>query len=228
MKKLAIILTSILLMPLTIMAEADPKAIYINENGDTVTATEITDKDAPLRVMFRANPSADMINSDATYIWYFTVSGTTTPYLTRYEQDTEFTFTTAGSTDVSLFVAYGDSEPVQEGETIKISIRSSMLIMPNTFTPNGDGVNDIYKVKQSQSLTEFRAIIFNRWGHKIYEWTDSKGGWDGNIGGKPAKAGVYFCYARAKGADGMVYETRTDVNLLRDFNQAEGTVTPTP
>ena len=97
----------------------------------------------------------------------------------------------------------------------------SKLIMPNTFTPNGDGHNDIYKAKEYRNLSEFRAYIFNRWGQKLFEWTNPAEGWDGNYNGSPVKEGVYFVVVKARGADGIVYNIRKDVNLLRGFTKTE-------
>lgn len=94
----------------------------------------------------------------------------------------------------------------------------SILQMPNAFSPNGDGINDIYKAKSGyQGITEFRAIIFNRWGQKLYEWNDPAEGWDGTYKGKPVKEGVYFVLVKAKGSDGKVYNIKRDVNLLRGY-----------
>ena len=54
-------------------------------------------------------------------------------------------------------------------ETTKVS----SLLMPNAFSPNGDGINDIYKPKDGyRNIEEFHAYIYNRWGQKLYEWTD--------------------------------------------------------
>lgn len=94
----------------------------------------------------------------------------------------------------------------------------SILQMPNAFSPNGDGINDIYKAKSGyQGITEFRAIIFNRWGQKLYEWNDPAEGWDGTYKGKPVKEGVYFVLVKAKGSDGKIYNIKRDVNLLRGY-----------
>ena len=82
--------------------------------------------------------------------------------------------------------------------------------------PNGDGINDIYRAKPGyQSIIAFRAIIFNRWGQKLYEWKDPAGGWDGTYRGKAVKDGTYYCLVKAKGADGRVYDIKKDVNVLR-------------
>ena len=92
--------------------------------------------------------------------------------------------------------------------------------MPNAFSPNDDTFNDVYKAKRGwQSLVEFHAAIYNRWGQKLYEWDDPSGGWDGKFNGVDVKQGVYFCEVKAKGADGRKYHIRTDVNLLRTFNE---------
>lgn len=107
-----------------------------------------------------------------------------------------------------------DGEEGKPEETPQVS----SLLMPNAFSPNGDGINDIYKPKNGyQNITEFHAYIFNRWGQKLFEWTDPATGWDGTYKGSPVKDGVYFCLVKAKGADGKIYNFKKDVNLLRGY-----------
>lgn len=95
----------------------------------------------------------------------------------------------------------------------------SKLVMPNTFTPNGDGHNDIFKAKEYRNLSEFHAYIFNRWGQKLYEWADPAEGWDGTYHGSEVKTGVYFVLVKARGTDDVIYNIRKDVNLLRGDEQ---------
>ena len=95
----------------------------------------------------------------------------------------------------------------------------SKLTFPNAFSPNNDGINDIYKAKEHQNIAEFHAYIFNRWGQKLYEWTDPDGGWDGTHNGNDVSDGVYFVLVKAKGTDGHNYNIRIDVNLLRGYTQ---------
>ncbi len=63
--------------------------------------------------------------------------------------------------------------------------------MPNAFTPNGDGLNDIFRIPR-QSRTGIRQFsIYNRWGRLIFQTTNPLSGWDGKINGQHAPAGVY-------------------------------------
>lgn len=69
------------------------------------------------------------------------------------------------------------------------------LFVPNAFTPNGDGNNDIFRpiAIGMKSLDVFR--VYNRWGQMLYSGTGNGAGWDGNFGGKPQEAATYVWYA---------------------------------
>ena len=171
-----------------------------------------------LTVTFRANPTA-MEDYSPTYEWHFRMEGEAKDMMVRYEEDTQYTFTTSGTTRVTLLVSKGDTGERLDSVVIRVTVSESKLSFPNAFSPNGDGINDIYKAKDYQSLVEFHAYIFNRWGQKLYEWTDPADGWDGTYHGKDVKDGVYFVLVKAKGADGRTYHIRRDVNLLRGYTE---------
>lgn len=199
---------------------SQPSATYVDENNETVTIAEgdTYAGSAPLQVTFAANPSTAS-SSDTHYEWhFFNQTNPREAYLIRYEETTQYTFTQAGTSRVYLYEIIG-TDTIRYNP-ISISISESSLQMPNAFSPNGDGINDIYKAKQGyRSIVEFRAIIFNRWGQKLYEWTDPAGGWDGKYKGKDVADGTYFVNVTARGADGKEFNIRRDVNLLRGFNQ---------
>ena len=193
-------------------------AIYIDDNGmETETRNDFSGQ-APLSVSFRANPQ-DMEGLNPTYEWHFRMEGESKDIMVRYEENTDYTFTKAGKTYVTLYANLGNQE--RDSSRICVTISESKLLMPNAFTPNGDTHNDVYKAKEYQSIVEFHAYIFNRWGQKLYEWTNPAEGWDGNYNGSPVKEGVYFVEVKARGADGIVYNIRKDVNLLRGFTKTE-------
>lgn len=211
----------------------NPLATFTKSDGTTETGTEYSGS-APLEALFEAN--AEWTEGWTTYYeWRFTLEGELEPYLVRYEEDTQVTFTRAGSHRVQLYaiftqgndsICYTD-EYWADADPLRVTISESKLEMPNAFSPNGDEINDVYRAKEGyQSLVEFHAVIYNRWGQKLYEWNDPAGSWDGTFHGTPVKQGVYFVHVTAKGADGRKYNIRRDVNLLRGFTEREDS-TPT-
>ncbi len=98
---------------------------------------------------------------------------------------------------------------------------SSFEDIPNVFTPNGDGKNDVFKISESSAagIETFNCWIYSRWGKKIAEWNsieDAKIGWDGNFnGGQKASPGIYYYVLKAKGFDGIEYEKKGSVQLFR-------------
>lgn len=235
MKKELIIFFGLLLFACKAMAQAsypliDPQGTYTDDSGDEQTSTSISGN-APLTVHFAANPS-ETSGWSSYYEWrFYKDTCENSPYMVRYDEETDVTFNDAGTHLVVCYamfiqgtdtVAYTD-EYWNETGPITVTISESRLEMPNGFSPNGDGINDIYKAKKGwQSIVDFHAYIFNRWGQKLYEWTDPNGGWDGSFHGKDVKEGVYFCLVKAKGADGRNYHIKTDVNLLRGYAESSG------
>jgi gliding motility-associated-like protein len=72
------------------------------------------------------------------------------------------------------------------------------LHVPTAFTPNNDGLNDVYRVTFSDAV-KFEIKIFNRWGEMVFNSTDVRKGWDGNVKGKPQPTGVYIYLIKAEG-----------------------------
>lgn len=208
-----------------------PTATYVTDEGEEENSN--MSGNAPLVGRFQANPQ-NVGEYSANYEWRFTIEGESTPYLTRYEENTEYTFTKAGTHNIVVYATFINGNDTiaytqeywDEIGPMRVTISESKLEMPNAFSPNGDGINDIYKAKDGyQSIIEFHAYIFNRWGQKLYEWDDPAGGWDGKYNGKDVKQGVYFVLVKAKGADGRTFNIRRDVNLLRGYTEESGTST---
>ncbi len=99
----------------------------------------------------------------------------------------------------------------------KIDVISNHPKIPLAFTPNGDNVNDHFKVIVPFPLnatTVKRFEIFNRWGERVYENTTPEQGWDGTFNGKPAPNGVYL-YLLQVGYKGCEFTIKGDVTLVR-------------
>ena len=215
-KKLLFTLLIACFWPLIVLADFNPTAYYTIDGEEMESTDMIADAQAPLTVRFAANPTET--EGDVGYEWRFTREGEEKPFMTRYEETTTYEFKQSGMTKVELYVTMAGYDEAELTATFSISITNSMLEMPNAFSPNGDGINDIYKAKENhKSIIEFHAYIFNRWGQKIYDWTDINGGWDGTWNGKDVKDGTYYVLVKAKGADGINYEIKKDVNVLRKY-----------
>ena len=103
-----------------------------------------------------------------------------------------------GEYEVALFVMNEFDYRDSVYKTIKVGYDFTVFI-PNVFTPDGDGLNDIFNVKGiGISDKDFLLRIFNRWGHLIYETEDITKGWDGFFNGKICEDGQYIYYIQLK------------------------------
>lgn len=93
--------------------------------------------------------------------------------------------------------------------TIEV-IGTSFLVIPNVFTPNGDGKNDVFEIL-SQNIVELNCVIFNRWGKQVAEITKPDGVWDG----KNASDGTFFYVLKAKGLDDVEYDLKGTITMLK-------------
>lgn len=120
----------------------------------------------------------------------------------RTESEFTFTYEHPGQYAVRL-KAINTAGPNHCWDTTElkiIKVIQSLVNVPNVFTPNGDGINDVFRV-QMLSATSFHAVIINRWGRKVYEWSDPGGGWDGKINGTDASPGTYYYIVTARGLE---------------------------
>lgn len=181
---------------------------------------------APLRVRFEAHPE-NIGTRTALFEWRFVKEGIAEPLLIRYDENTEFIFKESGTFLVKLLVSFvegTDTVNYEMDEPFRIHIGESKLELPNAFTPNGDGVNDVFRAKEGfRSLVEFKAVVINRWGKKLAEWFDPADGWDGRCNGNDVPDGAYYLVVQARGADGRRYNIKKTITLLRKHQEIGGT-----
>jgi len=68
-----------------------------------------------------------------------------------------------------------------------------VFYVPNAFTPNGDGINDVFRVYGSGFIS-FNLKVFDRWGEKVFETSDPNIGWDGTFRGELLPPDVFVYY----------------------------------
>jgi len=70
--------------------------------------------------------------------------------------------------------------------------RDCAVFMPNAFSPNGDGLNDIFRAKVHDAVTDFRLAVYGRWGQLVFETNNPQMGWDGSQKGQGLPSGSYL------------------------------------
>ena len=121
------------------------------------------------------------------------------------------TFETDGEHDVWLIV-----QDIQGCyDTIMKTIRPPMFVYgPNSFTPDGDGVNDVFKFI-GMGIENFELFIFDRWGELMFSSSTIARGWDGTYKGKAVPVGAYIFKVRAESYEKLVYERLGSISLLK-------------
>ncbi|MGI8600773.1 MAG: lectin-like domain-containing protein [Chitinophagaceae bacterium] len=100
-------------------------------------------------------------------------------------------------------------------DSVKIEVfKNSAVFVPNAFTPNGDGLNDVFKPFYSGIKKLFYFYVYNRWGQPVYKTTSTQGGWDGKIGASISTSGTYVWILKAEDLAGKIYNLKGTVSLI--------------
>lgn len=170
--------------------------------------------DAPLTVNFANTSQANAINlswnfGDSTSVndsltptHIYTIPGTYTVILTAKNG------TGCSDTAVRIITV---TQPVIAIDTLP----ANHFEIPNVFTPNGDGVNDLFSIV-SNSVETFSGLIFDRWGNKVHEWSNINEGWNGRTpSGKQVTAGVFFYVLNVTFKDGSSITPSGTITLIK-------------
>ena len=188
---------------------------------------------APLDITMTANVSnPNNYNYVCEWRLWNSNSNERNTLMTRFEENTSYTLTQSGGYNVKLYVTFsqGTDTIEYESEVMKVVISESKLTCPDGFSPNGDGINDLFRIT-AQSIVKLEAVFFNRWGQKLHtatldnvEHPEGEANklilWDGFANGKAVKDGVYFLNLYAVGSDGIEYKIKKAVNVLKGFTEA--------
>jgi len=102
--------------------------------------------------------------------------------------------TSAPSEDMIYTIYVTDVNRCRDTTQATVLFEAAVSVyIPNAFTPNDDGINDIFYI-YGRGIVKVHLKIFNRWGELIFESTDQTVGWDGTYRGKPMNPGVYAYY----------------------------------
>ncbi len=190
-----------------------------NDSGVTKVLYKIITPGRSANASFNATLSSEIFPAKLTLTNYSTYS------LKQYwkfsnssVQDTSFSlvkdYQGIGKYSVFLF-SYGAKGCNDSASYVFDIAEFSGLTLPNIFTPNGDGVNDVFK-PIAKGISTLNAWVYNRNGVLVCSWDKPKGSWDGHsTSGEECSDGVYFVVVDALGFDGKVYKFKGSVTLIR-------------
>jgi gliding motility-associated-like protein len=136
------------------------------------------------------------LSEDSIYNPIATPEGTTTYYLTITDA--------LGCTTADSIIIYVNLPICDEPN----------VFVPNAFSPDGDGYNDIIYV-EGNAITDINFIIYNRWGEQVFKSNDKNIGWDGKFKGKDCLPDVYGYYMQCRCLDGNELIKKGNITLLR-------------
>ncbi len=113
------------------------------------------------------------------------------------------------------FVTVTNAQGCQIVDSVYIEVDpSSNIYVPNIFSPNGAGDNNIYYVR-GKGIQQFNLMIFNRWGQIVFESTDIENGWDGTTNGSPLNQGVFVYKLDVTFYSGETFNQTGNITLIR-------------
>lgn len=131
-------------------------------------------------------------------------------------RDTSFFPFAAGTGDHELTYRYGAGTVCYSEIKKTVTVVEKCLAgIPNAFTPNNDGLNDVFRIPEGtlQNINEF--TIYDRWGEKIFSSKKPGSFWDGKVKGRPANSGIYIYLVSGVKTDGSPVQLRGTVMLIR-------------
>lgn len=195
-------------------------SLTVSNISGTSTATQTLNINATPRASFSASLNAagypaqliltNFSSGAGSYIWSYSetvaVDNTT---------DAVHSYTAGGAYSVTLTAL--NSNGCIDSETYSFYIEdSSGITLPNVFTPNGDGINDVFK-PIARGISDIKVNIYSRFGNLVASWDKPGGHWDGHTpSGMACETGTYFCVVQATGFDGKTYKLNVFISLFRN------------
>lgn len=161
-------------------------------------------------------PSTLACHQTVTYLWDFgdPVSGSSN--ISSLSNPSHL-YTSNGQYAVKLKVSGNCfSDSVIKTISIDTCKAPAPELIPNIFSPNDDGTNDLFTITKGDRITTVQCTIYNRWGNKVGGWNTLSGNWDGRTtNGEPAPAGVYYYVYEATDVNDAVINESDFVQLIR-------------
>ncbi len=163
--------------------------------------------------VFSSNPKVIFENrSENAWEWEWVLG----EHANLFEHSPTYHFPDTGLQSITLVVKdqYGCTDSIAKMLDV---VPHFSYYLPNAFTPNQDGKNDVFRAKGIwRGVKSFQMTIWNRWGEKVFEAFDPQASWDGRDTktDKPLPTGVYYCRVNLTGPRGKKHEITQSVLLI--------------
>ena len=202
--------------PTTDLPTGNHSILVTDSNGCSKTQTFIINQTSQPTVTIQVNPDSLVILGNSVllstfgaldYFWYPDENLSCVNCQTTRALPTN---------DILYCVAGTDSNGCIDTACINILVNDNckQIFIPNAFTPNNDGLNDLFSIK-SLCLKEYQLKIFNRWGQNIFSSASNQNRWDGNYQGVPQEIGTYFYILKGTFRNDEKVNMRGDISLIR-------------
>ena len=144
---------------------------------------------------FRNLPTVDIISDTVICLESELILDASGPFNWTYEWQDGSTETTLAVPEIGLYSVTVTNDCGLAADSVFINMiecESCNIDFPNAFSPNRDGVSDVFAVVTDCDFIFFNLKIFNRWGEMIYTGISDSDTWDGNVKGQPGSSDVYF------------------------------------
>lgn len=203
----------------TVLANPSSSITYTvtgtDANGCTSTSTTFVEIIQPINISATKsndiecgkNSSQLMATGATNYFW--------TPAALVSNPNSNITPTSINQT--TTFYVTGTTGTCVDTDSITVEFYNSdggNTFIPSAFTPNNDGKNDCLHVKSSAHFLEYYFAIFNKWGQRVYETSNSTDCWNGFYNGQEVTSGSYFYYLKATTSCGEFFK-KGDITLIR-------------
>ena len=159
-------------------------SVKVTENGCAITGSII--------VSYITKPAPNITKDTTICVTQQLILDASYPRSTFIWQDgssqPQFTVTREGVYSVSVTNSCGTSN---DSVSVNYEDCACKFYVPQAFTPNNDGKNDLFMPKYQCVYSNYELRIFNRWGQAVFASKNPALGWDGAMGGKPQPAGTY-------------------------------------
>jgi OmpA-OmpF porin, OOP family len=195
---------------------ADSSRWYVNRIGAKLSNTQLTTDCTPMIIAPSIEYPSNLFLTD-TENWisisgiYTATGGESHLTIGNFYSDS---LTDTIQTNLPFYGTYVYIDDASVTECPEPPPLVSSLIVPNAFSPNGDGINDFFSPRDT-NLSFYTCKIYNRWGNLIFETTNPNQFWDGNYNGGECVEGTYFYLVEAIGLDDKKYLYKGFLMLAR-------------